>query len=143
MKRLVTITILFLIFAGISSLAGEQGKDFKVDVILDSTTTLGDSPIVLPQGENVKIESHLVEIKPGAEIGRHKHPYPVYMYVLEGTLLVVFDDGTEQTYKSGEAFIEGADTWVNNKNAGSETVKFLAVLPGFKDAPVVVMPEND
>ena len=143
MRQLSTLVLLFLFIMCIYSYAEDNEADFKVNVISETTTTLGGNSIVLPQGDNVEIESHIVEIKPGKEIGRHKHPYPVYMYVIEGTLLVELDDGTQKTYQSGEALIEDADTWVNNKNTGSEPVKFLAILPGLKDSPMVIMPEKD
>ena len=142
MNRFLLLVIPFIICISLSSLAQDQESGFKAYVILESTTTLGGNAISLPQGEKVEIEGHIVEIKPGAEVGRHKHPYPIFMYVLEGTLLVEMDDGTQKTYNAGEAFIEDADTMVNNSNPGTEPVKFLAVLPGFKDSPMVIMPEN-
>jgi len=142
MRQRSIFIILFLITMSIYSYADDKEADYKVDMISESTTTLGGNIIVLPQGDNVEIEGHLVEINPGKEIGRHKHPYPVYMYVLEGTLMVELDDGTQKTYQSGEALIEDADTWVNNKNLGSEPLKFLAILPGLKDSPMVIMPED-
>ena len=35
----------------------------------------------------------LIEIQPGKESGRHMHPVPTYVHVLEGTLTVEFEDG--------------------------------------------------
>ena len=42
---------------------------------------------------------------PGAESGMHRHPYPAFMYVMEGTLIVEVKDGESKTYQAGEALI--------------------------------------
>lgn len=142
MKRNLLLAIAMMSFISVNSFAKDKEPGFKADVVLETTSTLSGQAISLPQGEGVEIEAHLVEIKPGAEVGKHKHPYPVVMYVLEGTLVVEQDGGTEKTYEAGDAFIEDANTWVNNKNPGTVPMKFFAVLIGKKDSPTVEFQEN-
>lgn len=142
MKRNLLFSIAVVCFISLNSFAKDEEPGFKADVILETTSTLSGQAISLPQGKDVEIEAHLVEVKPGAEVGKHKHSYPVVMYVLEGTLVVDQDDGTEKTYQAGDAFIEDANTWVNNKNPGTVPMKFLAVLIGKKDSASVEFPEN-
>jgi quercetin dioxygenase-like cupin family protein len=38
-----------------------------------------------------EINSVKTEIQPGKESGRHMHPFPTYVHVLEGTLTVEFE----------------------------------------------------
>lgn len=142
MKRNLLLVIAMMSFISMNSFAKDEEPGFKADVILDTTSTLSGKAINLPQGADVKIEAHLVEIKPGAEVGKHKHPYPVVMYVLDGTLVVEEDDGTKKTYQAGDAFIEDANTWVNNKNPGTVPMKFLAVLIGKKESPSIEFQDN-
>lgn len=142
MKSYLVLVIIIITFISLSSVAKEKAG-FNVDVVLETTSTISGQPITLPQGEGVEVEGHVVEIKPGAEVGRHKHPYPVFMYVLEGTLSVVQDDGTAKTYQAGDALIEDANTWINNTNPGTLPTKFLAVLIGTEGTDMVTMPDNE
>ena len=94
----------------------------------------------LTAGEG-EIVSHQVEIAPKGETGRHKHPGPTYMYILEGTLIVESDDGTRKEYRVGQALVEDAETWFNNRNPGDTPTKFLGVLLSPKGAQPVVFPD--
>ena len=102
---------------------------FTVDVIAQTTKGLAGNAIAFPAGE-VELETHLVEMEPGAQIGRHKHPSPCLMYVLEGRVAAELGDGNVHHYEAGQVFIEDRDTWVNNINAGDTAAKFLAVVVG-------------
>ena len=85
----------------------------------------------------------LVEIKPGGETGRHQHPGPTYMYVLEGTLVVELEDGTQKQFLAGEALVEDVDGWINNKNPGTTPTKFIGVILSEKGKSPVVYPKTD
>ncbi len=50
------------------------------------------------------------------------------MYVLEGTLLVELEDGTQKQYKKGEALVEDVGVWINNKNPGTTPTKSIGVI---------------
>ena len=69
----------------------------------------------LTAGEG-EIVSHQVEIAPKGETGRHKHPGPTYMYILEGTLIVESDDGTRHVRNIGWARL-----WLRTPKHGSTT----------------------
>ena len=114
---------------------------FTVTEVLNTTTTLGGQPITFPAEGEVEVQGHVVEIVPGGETGRHKHPHPVFMYVLEGTLILELDDGTSKTYTAGQALIEDAETWFNNKNPGQTPTRFVGVFYGNTGQEMVVFPE--
>ncbi len=121
----------------------KMGNDkFTATVVGEHTKTMGERNIEYPKSKTAEIVSHLVEIKPGGETGRHQHPGPTYMYVLEGTLVVELEDGTQKQYKSGEALVEDVDVWINNKNPGTTPTKFISVILSEKGKTAVVFPEN-
>lgn len=64
------------------------------------------------------------------------------MYVLEGRIAVELDGGTSSEYGPGEAFVEAADVWVNNRNPGDAPAKFLGVIVSPAGATPVVFPER-
>jgi quercetin dioxygenase-like cupin family protein len=65
---------------------------------------------------------------PGARTPTHKHPYPRYVYVIEGTLTVV-DEATGQTFevKQGGFLTEMIDTWHHGENRGKSPVRLIAI----------------
>lgn len=65
---------------------------------------------------------------PGARTPTHKHPYPRYVYVLDGTLTVV-DVATERTFevRKGGFLMEMIDTWHYGENRGTVPVKLIAI----------------
>lgn len=121
--------------------AVETQNEFTVTEVLNTTTTIGGQAMTFPAEGEVEVQGHVVEIAPGGETGRHKHPYPVFMYVFEGTLILELDDGTSKTYEAGQALIEDAETWFNNKNPGETPAKFVGVLYRNAGQEMVVFPE--
>jgi quercetin dioxygenase-like cupin family protein len=86
--------------------------------------------------------SVLIEMQPGKESGRHIHPVPTYVHVLEGTLTVEFEDGSRQAFKAGSGFLEVVNTWHNGKNLGEVPLRFLVVFAGEEGNPNLIRPEK-
>ena len=55
---------------------GWADEGFKVTVKLQSSSPMSGKAIEFPATGEAEIDGHLVEIKLGAETGRHKHPFP-------------------------------------------------------------------
>ena len=94
--------------------------------IFSSTTTVTNQQITVP--EHPRVTAVVATFAPGAALPVHKHLYPHYVYVMEGTLTVT----NEETGKSfdvhpGEFFAEMQDTWHYGKNNGKVPVKLLVV----------------
>jgi quercetin dioxygenase-like cupin family protein len=119
-----------------------EGVDFKVTRVSAHHATLKGDGFRYPKTDSPEIVSHLVEIGPGGETGRHRHPAPAFMYVMEGTLVVEQDDGTKTVHRAGDTLLEDAETWFNNKNPGDTPTKFFSVIPGEKDNPSVLFSEE-
>ena len=122
MKNLL---ISFLILGFVTITTAQQAP--KVSPVVKATATASGQKLQYPQTDKPEIESVLIEIAPGGESGRHMHPVPTYVYVVEGTLTVEMDDGSPREYPAGSGFLESVNTWHNGKNLGQAPVKVLVV----------------
>ena len=133
----------FLIMACVQTTASVlAGEEVSVTAVMQGSTTIGGQKIEYPKTGKAEIASVMVEIPPGKESGRHMHPAPTYVYVLEGTLTVEFEDGSRHTFKAGSGFLEGMNTWHNAKNLGEISAKILVVFAGEEGKPNMIRPEN-
>jgi quercetin dioxygenase-like cupin family protein len=107
--------------------AQEPAAKAKASRIFSSTTTGNGQPIVLPQGD-VEVSVWTYDIPPGARLPVHKHPFPRYAYVLQGTLQVT-DVEKQKTsdYKVGDFIVEMVNTWHYGVNSGNEPVRLLVI----------------
>ena len=122
MKKLL---ISFIMLGFVTSTTAQQAP--KVSPVVKATATATGQKLQYPQTDKPEIESVLIEIAPGGESGRHMHPVPTYVYVVEGTLTVEMDDGSPREYAAGSGFLESVNTWHNGKNLGQGPVKALVV----------------
>jgi quercetin dioxygenase-like cupin family protein len=121
--------------------AQAYAAEVEVTPIVQTDTTAAGTPFAYPRTGDAEITALVVEIPAGAETGRHLHPQPTFVYVLEGTLEVEADDGTVRTFHPGDGFVEVVDTWHNGRNAGATLVRVLVVFAGARGEPNVVRPE--
>lgn len=110
-------------------------------VLQKTTVTSNGQPITYPQTDRAEVTAMTVEFPPGASTGWHKHPVPVYAYVMAGTLSVELEGGTSMTYGANEAVIEVVDTWHNGRNQGTEPVKLAVFYLGSQGTPNVIKRE--
>ncbi len=85
----------------------------------------------------------LVTFAPGAEDPVHRHNALVYVYMLEGSVVMQVRGGPEVTLKPGQTFMEQpGDIHVVGRNASkTEPAKFLAYFVKDKGAAPVVPAE--
>ncbi|MGQ0569861.1 MAG: cupin domain-containing protein [Armatimonadota bacterium] len=127
---------------GVLLLAGAvwaQAVGFGATTVIQTTTTMAGQPIEYPLFRN-QVTALLVEILPGGQSGRHMHPAPMFIYVIEGELTYEVDGQPTKVYKPGQAFVEGVRVWHNATNRGSSPVKFLAWLHGEQGVPITIRP---
>ena len=140
MSKVISVLLILVFVQTTVSVLAEQ--DVTVTAVMKGSTTIGGQQIVYPQTDKAEMASVLVEIQPGKESGRHMHPVPTYVHVLEGTLTVEFEDGSRQTFKAGSGFLEVVNTWHNGKNLGEVPLRFLIVFAGEEGQPNLIRPEN-
>ena len=79
-------------------------------------------------------------IAPGATLPVHKHPFPRFAYVLEGTLSVTDQDtGQTFTYKAGDMIVEVIDQWHFGTNIGQSPVRLLVIDEVEGDQPNTIL----
>lgn len=121
----------------IATPAAAQVK-FSATPILQSGTTAAGTSITYPQTDSAEVTALVLDIGPGGETGRHMHPYPTLVYVLEGAIDVEMDGGVVHTYKAGNSFLEAVNTLHNGKNNGTTPAKVLVVFVGVHGKPNLV-----
>lgn len=72
------------------------------------------------------------EIAPGGSTGRHTHPTPRFVYVVEGSVVLEMDGKPPRTFTVGEGFVEPPGEVHNLRNA-STTAPAKGI--GFQVAP--------
>ena len=126
---------------GISVALGAE-SDVRVSPMMKSSTTISAQRIEYPHTDKPEMAAVIVEIKPGKESGRHMHPVPTYVHILQGTLTVEFEDGSRQVVEQGRGFLEVVNTWHNGKNLTDQPLKFLVLFVGEEGKTNMVRPDE-
>ena len=140
--RIILSILLVMVLVQTTVLVRAEQQDVKVTTVMKGSTTIGGKQIEYPKTDKAEMASVLINIQPGKESGRHMHPVPTYVHVLEGTLTVELEDGSRQTFQAGTGFLEVVNTWHNGKNLGDVPLKFLVVFAGEEGKPNLIRPEK-
>ena len=113
MKSSISSLAACLLFATASAFAqstptGAVGLTLKT--IIQAETTMIGQPIRFPQTDG-QITAVLAEVAPGGQVGRHMHPVPLFVYILEGTLTIDMEQHGVHAFKAGEGLAEVIHTW--------------------------------
>ncbi len=117
---------------------GEYAGGVRTKVVLKTTSTTDGKPIAYPATDHPEVTAMTVELAPGAETGWHAHPFPVYAWVLEGSLTVEIEGGKTYRFKAGDAIVEVVNTRHNGRNSGSTPVRLAVFYTGAEKTPNVV-----
>ena len=123
MKQIALATIALLLCAGAQAANAPQVTSTRV---FSADTTITGQKIKVPNSPKVVVS--LTTFPPGATLRVHKHPYPHYVYVLEGTLTVTnVETGKVFDVPQGKFFAEMTDTWHFGRNKSTTPVKILVI----------------
>jgi quercetin dioxygenase-like cupin family protein len=124
---LMKLAALLAGFVLASSLAhAAAAPSVQVKPVTRTNTTVTGQPIVVPDHPDVIVS--IATFPPGARIAEHQHPYPHYVYVLEGVLTVVNTDANKTfEAKAGDFVAEMQDTWHYGVNNGAIPVRLLVI----------------
>ena len=137
MKR--TRTSLFaLVICGLALAAHDEREQGKPMV-----TTLSEKDIAEKlDGKKAKATTVEVTLEPGQASTPHRHPGPVFGYVIEGTYEWAIDDQAAKTLKAGDTFYEPTGCLHRvSKNPGNARTRVLAVLLHPYDTKQISTPE--
>jgi quercetin dioxygenase-like cupin family protein len=123
-----TTIVLFLVFLISTTLVAQEAK---VAPLMSKDLT------ECPGKEGVMIT---VEYPPGHSDEIHRHNAYVFVYVLEGSVVMQVRDGKEVTLTPGQTFYEGPnDTHLVGRNASkTKSAKFVAFFVKTKGTPILV-----
>ena len=121
-------TALFLIGGQIT--VGQQATAIKRTDLLKTA---------LPEMEGKDMNVWVADIPPNSSTGRHSHPTPRFVYVLEGAVVYEVDGKPPQTFKAGQAFQEPPDVVHTIGNASTtEPAKAIGIQYAGKGQPLQV-----
>ena len=104
-------------------------------VVILKTNSTGDGvPLVYPGG-TPQILSRITTFPPHSKTAVHRHPMPLYVYMLEGQLTIHTEGQPDRHYKAGDAFMETA-AWHYGENPGDTSTRLLAVYVGADGLPL-------
>ena len=135
MKRISFIIILTCICLTAKS---QYNKGVVLESVLKTDTTSIGQKIVYPTFANDEVSIVKVTLPPGKSTGWHKHFFPVFAYVLKGTLTVEVENKKTLQFPVNSSFSEVINTLHNGVNNGSEDVVLIAFFMGEKDKPLSV-----
>jgi quercetin dioxygenase-like cupin family protein len=109
-------------------------------VVSKDSATDANEPLTYLATPSPVVTSAVFSIPPAGKTEWMTHPAPGYIYVLQGTLTVEFEDGKRIEFKQGQAFLQARTKWHRGLNTGAIPVRFLAVFYGAKGIPNVMHP---
>ncbi|MEI6757884.1 MAG: cupin domain-containing protein [Chlorobium sp.] len=130
MKKVLGVVAVFLVLLLSSAGYAEEYRNVEVKKLITSTTASNGQPLFYLQAAQPEVTALVVTFPPGGSTGWHKHPVPVYAYMLAGTLNVELKDGKTFVFKKGDAILEVVNTLHNGFNAGSEPASLVVFYTG-------------
>ncbi|KJS08117.1 MAG: cupin [Gammaproteobacteria bacterium BRH_c0] len=139
-QRPFFIATLLVSFAFMSTAILAEGykPQVKSQVLHRATTTSNGAPIAYPHTDHPEVSTLDIVIPPGAETGWHKHPAPLYTYILSGSVEVELEDGEKTTFSAGDVVYEVVDTWHNGVNRGTVDARLIVFALGTEGKALVI-----
>lgn len=131
-----------LFLVTLPAFAADYSSGVMAKVLTKTSVTGNGQKIIYPLTDRAEVTAMTVELAPGAETGWHKHPVPVYAYVVAGVLTVEVEGGKQLSFNAGDAIIEVVDTLHNGRNSGREPVKLAVFYLGSAGTPNVIKLET-
>jgi quercetin dioxygenase-like cupin family protein len=112
--------------------AGEQEYKPKA-----KATSLLETPLAGVKGKTVIIKHF--EFPPGFVGGKHFHPGPVFVYVLEGELTIDTEGTGRQTIKAGQLYQEPIRSVMQGRNLSTtDATKIVVFQVGDEGKPMMI-----
>ncbi len=118
--------------------AGAEHEAYeKVHEVFSGDLTIAGEKVVFPK-ENQSVRALVVTMAPGEVTAWHQHHAPMFAYILEGEITVIYEGIGKKVYRAGEGLLEAMDVTHRGENTGKEPARVLAVfLLGDGGEPVV------
>ena len=104
----------------------QQTPQVKRSILLKQDMTLADREAVMAA----------IELPPGSAEGRHTHPAELYVYLIEGEIVLENEGQPDRVMKAGDVGSVAPGRVHQALNRGSMTAKGVAVFVAEKDKPL-------
>ncbi len=132
-KYLLSAALASGMLVGMASFQAADAQEYVPKV---QVKKLHQAPLQGVQGKEV-IVKHFA-MPPKFVGGKHMHPGPVFVYVLEGEFNVELDSGTK-TYKAGDLYAEGINAAMVGRNlSATDDLEILAFQVGDIGKPMMI-----
>ena len=135
MKKII---LLFAVVSIYFTVKSQYNKELILEPILKTDTTSIGQKIVYPSFASDEVTMLRITIPCGKSTGWHKHTFPVFAYILQGTLTVEILNRKTVQYPFNSSFSEVINTLHNGINNGKENVVLIAFFMGEKGKPLSV-----
>jgi quercetin dioxygenase-like cupin family protein len=142
MKPVQSVVTLFMLLLLNSPLHAEEYRNVEVKKLITSSTSSNGDPLLYLRTDHPEVTALVVNFPPGGSTGWHKHPVPVYAYMLEGELTVELKDGRTFLFRKGDAILEVINTLHNGYNSGSVAASLVVFYTGATGVPNVIREES-
>jgi len=135
--RRSSVLLVLTILLGIALGSGNPQKEmFQTKVLLEKNVSEY-------AGKDMVVTVRELTLQPGAVGSKHRHPGPVFVYVLEGDVEVEIDGAPPKVYHPGEIFSEEPhQLHLSTRNAGDgRPARILSLILSRKGEPLT-QPEN-
>lgn len=103
-----------------------KGSYEKVREVFEGSTTVTGEKVMFPQ-ENASVKAIVITMDPGEKTGWHQHETPLFAYILEGEITVLYEGVGKKVYRAGDGLLEAMDVTHRGENTGENPAKILAV----------------
>jgi quercetin dioxygenase-like cupin family protein len=138
MRTIVTLAVGVMLGVGGLILAQQAGHG-TVQVKVVSATDIAEKL----DGKDAKVSMIEVTLEPGQSSSPHRHPGPVFGYILEGEYQWAINDQPVKQLKAGDTFYEPAMCLhrVSRNSSDKAKARLLAVMVHPRDAKQLSIPE--
>jgi quercetin dioxygenase-like cupin family protein len=136
-RTVLTLTVGAIIGVGGFALCRDDKHEVKRKVLAERD--------IVEKFDGKALKATVVEVtlEPGQESVPHRHPGPVFGYVLEGEYEHAINDEPAKVLKAGETFYEpGGCLHRVSKNPGKVKTRILATILHPRDAKQISVPEK-
>jgi quercetin dioxygenase-like cupin family protein len=130
--------LLFALICVCYSAKSQYNKGVILEPVLKTDTTSIGQKIIYPQFANNEVSIVKVIIPPRKSTGWHKHTFPVFAYVVQGTLTIEMEKNKTLQFSQNSSFSEVINTMHNGVNNGKEDLILIAFFMGEKGKPLSV-----
>ncbi len=136
----IVALIIFSLSRSLYAVDDTRYEDIKQapDRLLETGKSIIGQPLSYPTDGPPKITAMIVTIAPGEKTQVHKHPVPLFVYILSVEIVVKYEGKGTKRFAAGDAYMEAVDWWHKGKNDGDVPVRILIVYIGSEKLPNVI-----